>query len=138
MSGARARSYPCTDEECGDWLREKAMGDPKLPRGLKDDRRVSGGVVQLSISLGPLLSDSAAMRAADSRISSSSTWLGFGGSGFSAGFLAVRDSTCSRMGNFGRGLIDDKAIDFFFRATDASGFDTFAGFAPLSMGASGP
>ena len=137
MSGARARSYPCTDEECGDWLREKDMEDLKLPRGLKEDRRVSGGVDQLSMSLGPLLRDSAAIRAADSRISSSSTWLGLGGSGFFTGFLAVSDSTCSRMGNFGRGLIDDKAIDIFFRATGASGFDTLAGFAPLSMGAPG-
>lgn len=74
------------------------------------------------------------MRAADKRSSSSSTWLDLG-SGFcsSAGFRAVDDLTCSRIGSVGSGLIEDKAIDVL-RGVGTSGFGIFAALELLFIG----
>lgn len=52
--------------------------------------------------------------------------------GSAAGFRVI-DSICSRIGSFGRGLIEESAMDFLCNA-GVSAFGTFAALAPVSIG----
>jgi len=73
------------------------------------------------------------MRAADRRSSSSSILLHLSSGPGSAGFRAVVNLTCSRIGSVGSGLIDDRAIDVL-RGVGASDFDIFDALGPLLVG----